>query len=146
MTEQAQHTGARGAGLAGRVGVLLLLYVLVLGAVLFSPSAHVQTSLVDDGARALRLVLPDSWVGFGPVEIAMNAVIIAPLTFLASMAWPRFRWQDWTTYGFIGATTVELLQGLLLSGRTASFSDIVANTAGALLGAVLARHWLPSRR
>jgi VanZ family protein len=32
-----------------------------------------------------------------------------------------------------------VLQGLLLSGRHAALSDIVANTLGALLGAVLAR-------
>jgi hypothetical protein len=144
VTEQTQGTGARGAGLAGRVGVLLLLYALTLMVVLFSPTSHVQASLVEDLVHALQAVLPDAWVTFGRVEIIMNAVIIAPLTFLGSRVWPRLRWQDWTAYGFVGATTVELLQGILLPGRQASFSDIVANSAGALLGAVLARRVLRS--
>ena len=41
--------------------------------------------------------------------------------------------------GFLGAMAVELAQGLLLPGRQASFSDVVANGAGALLGALLAK-------
>ncbi len=92
--------------------------------------------------HVLQAVLPDSWVDFTRVEVLMNAVIIAPLSFLGSRVWPRLRWQDWTAYAFVGATTVELVQGLLLPGRQASFSDIVANTFGALLGALLARRLL----
>ena len=33
----------------------------------------------------------------------------------------------------------ELVQAVLLSGRQASFSDVVANTLGALLGAVIGK-------
>jgi glycopeptide antibiotics resistance protein len=111
----------------------------VLAVVLFSPTSHVQASLVNDLVKVLQAVLPDSWVTFGRVEVLMNAVIIAPLSFLGSRVWPRLRWQDWTAYGFVGATTVELVQGLLLPGRQASFTDIVANTIGALLGALIYR-------
>ncbi|WP_051276784.1 VanZ family protein [Marmoricola sp. URHB0036] len=139
MTEQLQRTRARGAGLAGRAGLPLLLYVLVLAVVLFSPTSHLQTALVNDLVRVLQAVLPDSWVTFTRVEVLMNAVIIAPVSLLGSRVWPRLRWQDWTAYGFVGASTVELIQGVLLPGRHASFSDIVANTIGALLGAVLYR-------
>jgi VanZ like family len=137
VTQQVQHTGARGAGLAWRAGVLLLLYALVLGAVLFSPTNHVQTGAVVDVDQTLARFLPDSWASFARVEMLLNVLIIAPVSFLGSLVWPRLRWQEWTAYGFVGATTVELLQGMLLPGRQASFSDIVANTAGALLGAVL---------
>ena len=38
---------------------------------------------------------------------------------------------------FVIASGVELTQGLLLTDRTASYEDIVANTLGALLGAAL---------
>jgi VanZ family protein len=50
---------------------------------------------------------------------------------------PSYSWRDWTAFGFCLACLVELLQGLLLPGRHASFSDVVANTLGALLGALL---------
>ena len=68
----------------------------------------------------------------------MNLVIIAPLSFLGTMAFQSTRWQDWTAYGFLGAVAIEMLQGLLLPDRAAGFSDIVANTAGAFLGALVA--------
>jgi len=67
----------------------------------------------------------------------MNAVIIAPVSFLGSMVHPAFGWRDWTAYGFAGSATVEAVQLLLLPERNASFSDVVANTLGALLGGVV---------
>jgi VanZ like family len=131
----------RGATSAHGGRAALLLYALALLVVLFSPTSSLQTSLVVHVVDVLQVVLPDSWVTFTRVEILMNAVIIAPLSFIGSIVWPRLRWQEWTTYGFLGATMVELVQGVLLPGRHASFSDIFANTAGALLGALLARRF-----
>ena len=139
VTEQGQHTTPRGAELARRARVLLVGYAVVLALVLFSSNSDLQESLVVDVAHAVQVVLPDGWVTFTRVEIALNAVIIAPIAFLGSMLWPRLRWQQWTAYGFLGAGAVEFLQGILLPGRQASFSDIFANTAGALLGALLYR-------
>jgi VanZ family protein len=51
-------------------------------------------------------------------------------------------WPAWTAYGFVAAVLVETIQGVLLPTRSASFGDVVANTAGMLLGAVL---FLPIR-
>ena len=141
MTEQRQHTTPRGAGLAGRARVLLLLYAVVLAVALLSPTSQFQTASVTHLGEAMRVFLPDGWVTFSGVEVLLNIVIIAPVTFLGAIAWPRLRWQEWTAYAFVGAATVELVQGLLLPGRDASFTDVFANTAGALLGAFLAtRH------
>ena len=123
---------------------LLAAYALVLLVVLFAPTSHVQASLVNDLVHVLRLVTPNTWVDFTRAEVVMNAVIIAPISLLGSLVWPRLRWQDWTAYGFLGAMVVELSQGLLLPDRQASFSDIVANGTGALLGAVLAHALLGS--
>lgn len=117
----------------------MAIYAVLLAVVLFAPSSQVQASLVVEVERLLRSFLPDTWITFTRVEVGLNAVIIAPLTFLGSIGWSRSRWQDWTAYGFMGAVTVELLQGVLLPARQASFSDIVANTAGACFGALLWR-------
>jgi len=125
---------------------LLLLYVLVLVVALFSPSSDTQSGLVDDLARVLDPVLPASWLGFTRLEVLCNVAIIAPVSLLGSIAWPRSRWQDWTAYGFLAAIVVELLQGLVLPGRDASFSDIVANGSGALVGALIVRGWRRVRR
>jgi VanZ family protein len=42
--------------------------------------------------------------------------------------------------------SVEVLQGLVLPGRQAAYSDVVANTAGILVGAVLYRAIRPMLR
>lgn len=130
--------------LTRRARVLLVGYALVLLVVLFAPTSTVQASLVMHLVDFLRLFLPDSWVDFKHAEVVMNAVIIAPLSFLGSLVWRRMRWQEWTTYAFLGACAVEIVQGVLLPDRRASFSDIVANTAGACLGALLC--WLLRNR
>jgi VanZ family protein len=53
---------------------------------------------------------------------------------------------EWTAIGFLAAMFVELFQAFVLPGRTATFSDIVANTLGALLGALAVRLLLPRKR
>ncbi len=139
MTEQRQHTTPRGAGLAGRARILLIGYAVVLAVVLLSPTSQFQTASVTHLDEALRVFLPDGLVTFSRVEVLLNILIVAPVSFLGSIVWPRLRWQEWTAYVFVGAATVELVQGLLLPGRDASLNDIFANTAGALLGALLYR-------
>ena len=122
------------------VGLLLALYVVLLVVVLLSPTSVPQWSAVRWAVQLLRdLGLPRDVTRYSQLEILSNIVIIAPLTFLASLLRPSYGWRDWTALGFVASSAVEALQGLLLPDRHASFSDIVANTLGALVGAVLAR-------
>lgn len=121
---------------------LLVAYALLLAVILLWPTSTVQAGLVTDLVRALaRLGVPSSTATFTRAEVVMNAVIIAPITFLGSLVLPRLRWQDWTAYALLGATAVELFQGVALPHRQASFSDIVANSLGAALGALAALWW-----
>jgi len=126
---------------------LLVAYSLFLAVALFSPTNDQQSAAVVWLADVLKAVgIPDRLVTFNRLEVVMNAVIVAPVTFLGSLVFPRFSWRDWTAYAFAAAVTVELVQGLLLPGREGSFSDIVANTAGACAGAVLIRAIPPRLR
>jgi len=118
--------------------ILLALYLVLLAVALFSPGSEQQSNAVLWLEGVLRhLGAPRGLTRYDRVEVVMNAVIVAPATFLASMVVPRFGWRDWTCFGFVAALTVETAQGLLLPGRQAAFSDVVANTAGALIGAAL---------
>ncbi len=120
--------------------VLLAVYAVLLLVALFSPTSDRQSAAVEWlGTILSHAGFPPGITSFTRLEVVMNAVIIAPVTFLASLVRPRYGWRDWTALGFVAALTVETLQGLLLPGRHAALSDIVANTLGALLGAVLAR-------
>lgn len=117
---------------------LLVVYGILLAVALFSPTSTVQSSLVYDVSRLLhQLGAPWQWVTFKRMEVVMNAVIVAPVPFLCVLIFRRLRWQDCVAYAFVGSALVELFQGVALPHRHASFSDIVANTCGGLLGAAL---------
>ena len=118
--------------------ILLAVYSVLLALALFSPSSQQQSSAVAHlGALLDSLGAPSRLVTFPRLEVVMNAAIVAPVTLLGSLSWPSWSWRDWTAAGFLVAVAVELAQGLLLPGRQAAFSDIVANTTGALAGALL---------
>lgn len=119
-------------------GALLAIYCLGLLLVLFSPTNTRQAAGVVWLGNVLSHVgVPDRFVVFSRLEIVLNIAIVAPVTFLATFVRPSCSWRDWTAFGFCLACVVELLQGLLLPGRQASFSDVVANSLGALLGAMV---------
>jgi VanZ family protein len=127
--------------------LLLVVYAVLLAVAVFSPSNHDQSQMVLWLGRVLHdRGVPVRWTTFSRLEVAMNAAIVAPLTFLAVAVKPSWSWRDWTAIGFLVSGGVELVQAVLLSGRHASFSDVVANTLGALLGAVLGRLVFRPRR
>jgi glycopeptide antibiotics resistance protein len=120
------------------VKLLLAAYSVCLALALFWPSSDRQSAAVVWLADALTwLGLPATLVTFGRLEVVLNAAIVVPVTLLASAVRPDLSWRDWTALAFCVAVGVEVVQGLLLPGRQASFSDVVANTLGALAGAVL---------
>lgn len=119
--------------------VLLAAYVVALVAVVLTPSAttpnRVMAALIDWAVDAGAPRQPTDHI----VEVLMNLVLTAPLTFFASLVWHRPTWRDWTAWAFLVFCAVELAQGLFLPVRDGSFSDIVANTGGCCLGALAVR-------
>ncbi|HSE95578.1 MAG TPA: VanZ family protein, partial [Methylomirabilota bacterium] len=84
----------------------------------------------------------------GGVDVVLNVILFIPLGLglgLLGVPWPA------AAAACLGASgLVELLQMKAVAGRDASLSDLVTNTAGALLGVGLSRNWrtlvLPSPR
>ena len=106
----------------------MLAYCALLGVALLAPTSGTQSEIV-------------GWFGHGwltPVraEFACNILAVVPVTALGSALWPRPKWWAWALGGLVGATLVELIQGILLPHRSPTVVDVVANTLGALLGAV----------
>ncbi len=67
----------------------------------------------------------------------LNVVACRPLSLLGSLLWPRPTWRDWTAVGFVASLVVEAFQAVALGARQATHADVVANTLGMLLGALL---------
>jgi glycopeptide antibiotics resistance protein len=82
-----------------------------------------------------------------------NVALFVPFSLLGLVVWPSRRVLAWTAAGALASTTIELVQLLLLPQRFATVSDVLANTSGALLGALIAtrmvvpllrrKRWIP---
>ena len=118
--------------------LLLAVYSVALAVALLSPTSGDQSGMVYWLTEQLwRLGFSEHVATYSRLEVVMNAMIVAPVTLLTSFIWRRFSWRDWTAFGFAASSLVEITQLLVLPERQASFSDVVANTGGALLGAVV---------
>jgi glycopeptide antibiotics resistance protein len=114
----------------------LVVYSAALAFILLVPSGAVPSGGASWTAElAGRLGAPAWAVEPSRWEFLANALILMPLSALGSLVWPRTTWRDWTAYAFVIAGAVELIQGLALPARSATFVDVVANTLGGLGGA-----------
>ncbi|MHA6968241.1 VanZ family protein [Glutamicibacter bergerei] len=126
--------------------VLPALYLLGLICVALWPTP------VDASARgALDSVLAwlhsvgvPNFVGYDLVEFGANIALFIPLGLLLGFGLRRF----WLAVGFgvLATSLIEASQWLFLPQRFASGLDILANSLGALLGALCWLFWSRSRR
>lgn len=125
------------------LAVALLAYTVFLLAVLLNPSPAGPSELVTRvAALGVRLDLPAPLVVPVRVEFGLNVLAFLPLSLLGSLLRPAVTVSAWVTTGFAGSLLVEATQ-TLLPERSATHSDVVANTLGMALGAIAA--WVASR-
>ena len=116
----------------------LVAWAVLLVAVLLAPSTAGPDWLIFTIADGLgRTGLPSGLVSPRRVEFTLNVAAFVPLSLLGTMLWPRPSWRDWTAVGFAASFVVEVAQALVLDTRAATHSDVVANTLGTLVGALL---------
>jgi len=117
----------------------LVAWVVLLAVVLLAPSSSGPDWVIFRVADASgRLGLPEVVAHPGRVESMLNVVAFVPLGLLGSLLWPRPTWRDWTAVGFVVSFLVEVVQAVALGARQATNADVVANTLGMLVGALLA--------
>ncbi len=71
------------------------------------------------------------------LEILANVALFVPVGLLLPFAWPRLRLWQVTLAGGLLSVVIETVQGLMPS-RFPTLSDVIANTTGTFLGAVVA--------
>ena len=78
---------------------------------------------------------PTSWITFDVVESASNVVLFVPLGMLVVL-WGG-RWWQGVLIGLAVSGVIETAQLLFLPTRVADVRDLVANTGGAAIGAIV---------
>jgi glycopeptide antibiotics resistance protein len=76
----------------------------------------------------------------GQIEVSLNVVMFVPLSLLGGVVLGRRGVAFWLVTGAVASTVIEVVQ-LAIPGRVSSVQDVVANTSGAVIGAVFALAW-----
>ncbi|MDJ0315370.1 VanZ family protein [Arthrobacter sp. H35-D1] len=130
--------------------ILAIAYFAALAGILFWPS---PVNRPIDGALMQLLQwlhghgLPDWFIGYRKVEFAANILLFIPLGIILVLRMPRKLWWLSIVIAAAFSGAVELAQAIFLPVRVPAWSDIVANTSGAFIGAILVLVvWSLSRR
>ncbi|WP_186467011.1 VanZ family protein [Arthrobacter sp. UKPF54-2] len=126
----------------------LTAYVAVLAAVALWPQP-VDRPIGELLHRALRALhrrgIPD-WVDYPLVESVSNVLLFVPLGALVAWIIGRSYWWVGAAAGLLTSCVIELAQLLFLPARVPTLADVLANTIGALLGALLVLPIMRRRR
>jgi glycopeptide antibiotics resistance protein len=79
------------------------------------------------------------WVNYDLVDFLANILFFVPIGLLGALLVPRRIWWVAMPAGLVLSGALELGQAAFLPQRYASWTDVVANTLGAVLGALIAR-------
>ncbi|MCD5343539.1 VanZ family protein [Arthrobacter sp. AK04] len=78
------------------------------------------------------------WLNYRFVEASANVALFVPVGVVSSLAFPSWPWWKIGAFGFLISCCMELGQLLFLHDRFPSPIDLVTNTSGAVMGAILA--------
>ena len=137
--QDALEHRSHGATLPAVSVVLRTAYVVYLATLLYlvwEPDASTPGGVV--------VVVADVLAGRGVpdavrvVEVGLNVLLFVPLSLLGAFVLDRWRVVGWLLAGLALSLVVEGVQAVFLTGRSATVSDLLANTAGAGLGILAA--------
>jgi glycopeptide antibiotics resistance protein len=122
---------------------LLAGYVVVVALATLTPTAFddvLQPSLKEMLSALHGTGLP-AWFGFSALEFSANILMFIPLAFALSLLMPFRLWWLPFLIGPALSIGIEVTQALLLAHRTPTVRDVIANSAGAVIGTLIA-YWL----
>ncbi|TNB70514.1 VanZ family protein [Arthrobacter sp. BB-1] len=78
-----------------------------------------------------------SWFNYKFVEASANVALFVPLGIVSSLAFPDKCWWQVGAFGLLISGCMELGQLLFLHNRFSTPQDLVTNTSGVVMGALL---------
>jgi VanZ family protein len=117
-------------------GLVLLACVLVVGLLptRVDGGVEVQVRAFVDALRAAGAPL---WVDYDLIDFLANIAFFVPVGLIAALLLPHRLWWLAIPIGAALSGALELGQALFLPQRYASITDVIANTIGAALGALI---------
>jgi len=112
-------------------------YLAVVTYLVWAPRPTVPSAAVTDLTSLLDRLGTGATTDV--VEFGLNVLMFVPMSLLGWYLWPRLRVADWVMVGFVASGVVEVVQRLMLPSRSGTTRDVVSNTLGTLVGALLAR-------
>lgn len=126
--------------------ILLVPYAIALALVVWLPAEQAGrvTGIVLRIARSLayRTDIPLVYT-YTVLEFVANIVLFIPFGLLLALAWSRLKTWHLAVLGLVTSGVIEVVQ-LFLSTRFSTISDLIANTAGAVVGCLVVHliRWL----
>ena len=119
--------------------IILGAYVAVLAVVGFFPSP-VDRPIDAPLSRIIQWCGQHGlgFISYARVEFGANIALFVPLGMLLALLFGPHRWWCAPVICSVATALIELGQGVLLPQRVASIGDVIANTIGGLLGALVA--------
>lgn len=122
--------------------MLLAVYLVALAWIVFMPArtAGRVIGLVDVVAGWAGAFGVPFDVAYPVLEFSANIALFVPFGILVALSMPRSRWRFGMTaaLGFLSSCAIELIQ-LSIPTRVSTVSDVVANTLGGIIGALIIR-------
>lgn len=121
--------------------ILLVPYAIALALVVWLPAeqAGKVTGIVGRIARSLayRFDVPFLYT-YTVLEFLANIALFVPFGLLLALGWSRLKTWHLAVLGLVTSGVIEFVQ-LFLSTRFSTVSDLIANTAGAVVGCLFVR-------
>ncbi|WP_114560703.1 VanZ family protein [Desertihabitans aurantiacus] len=147
MSTDTRQTATVPTGASVPFAVAGLLYLALIGYITLGPVPW--QSVTNEGSGGVlspaTWLDPVTWTTGGPLEFVANIILFVPVGVLLRRAFPRLPAVGAVAVGVVLTLSIEVLQIPL--DRVSDPRDLVANTAGALLGTVLTlgRRGAPAR-
>lgn len=119
--------------------IALATFVLVIGVITLwpgPPDASGQQALRAFLLRGYAHGIP-TWITFDRIEFASNIVMFVPIGFFGALVLGRHRWLV-VPAAAAASASIETIQAMALPMRDGTARDVASNTAGALIGYLMA--------